>query len=73
MPDTETKWQGPCPEQCQLCKHPLSKATCFIDGRLYLRSTWAIMCYFCHLEHGDGLGVGRGQMYDTKTLVKLKG
>lgn len=53
-------WSGPPPARCDICRQPITVA--FIDGRT-ARGPWAAMCPVCHLVFGDGLGVGRGQLY----------
>ena len=42
--------------KCDLCK----KSEAEIDGKTDL-GPWANMCLSCHLMHGVGIGVGRGQ------------
>jgi hypothetical protein len=64
------KWNGSKPEDCQLCDRPLKKS--FVDGRVR-GSNWHILCEVCHIKFGVGLGVGRGQKYDLKTLEKVEG
>jgi hypothetical protein len=66
----EKKWLGTKYTECELCNRPIGKA--FIDGRTF-RGPWAIMCEECHEELGVGLGLGRGQKYDSKTLLKIEG
>lgn len=65
------KWMGTPPSKCQLCERYLKNA--FIDGKLVFGTSWAIMCTGCHSFHGVGLGAGRGQKYDLKTLEKIEG
>lgn len=64
------KWSSPVPEYCQLCGFTLSEF--FIDGKTKY-GPWGIMCQDCHEEHGVGLGTGKGQRYDARTLEKLEG
>jgi hypothetical protein len=67
-------WTGSPPETCDLCGTMIEKA--FVDGALK-HGPWAIMCPFCALAHGVGLGEGKGQLYtectNTGMFVKLKG
>ena len=56
------QWQGDLPKTCNLCNEKLVDT--FIDGRTQF-GPWAIMCQSCHLEHGVGLGLGRGQVYSV--------
>lgn len=71
MPTEEKKWFGAVPTKCDLCKGKFTDGA-FIDGRT-VYGPWAIMCSTCHSHSGHGLGVGKGQKYDSKTLVKLEG
>jgi hypothetical protein len=68
------KWLGSWPANCDLCGVPLNTETItfFVDGRTDT-SHWALMCPYCHRLHGDGIGTGRGQKYDSKTLEKVEG
>lgn len=54
---------SPVPAKCQLCQQPL-------DDKMFDACTqslgWAIMCQVCHLKHGRGLGVGKGQQYEKQ-------
>lgn len=69
----EKKWRGTWPADCQICGINLAEHTkYFIDGAT-ARGPWALMCELCHITHGRGLGVGRGQKYDSKTLKKVGG
>lgn len=49
---------------CQCCGGALGKT--FVDGRLRI-GPWAVMCRSCHRDLGVGLGIGRGQLYNTET------
>jgi len=51
------------PAKCQLCHEPIVDV--FIDGATKT-GQWAYMCTACHLIHGYGLGIGRGQRYVRK-------
>lgn len=64
------RWYGPAPKQCDICHVPLTQT--FVDGRTQF-GPWAIMCAGCHRDQAIGLGVGRGQRYDLKTLEKIDG
>lgn len=65
-------WHGPRPHTCQLCNSVFPPEGYFIDGAT-TRGPWAIMCGYCHIDQGFGLGTGRGQRYDLKTLEKVEG
>jgi hypothetical protein len=63
------KWLSPPPKQCDICRQPITGR--FVDGATRM-GPWAIMCEDCHREVGYTLGVGRGQMFDVKTLEKVQ-
>lgn len=65
------KWLGLPPHTCEVCQGDLGSV--FIDGKIKTSSQWAVMCFSCHGSHGYGLGVGKGQKYNTKTLEKIDG
>ena len=69
-----TVWSGSKPEQCDICKKPIT--TVFIDGNTSFGG-WANMCPDCHSQYGKGLGTGKGQKYNleatTKQFVKIGG
>jgi hypothetical protein len=67
------KWYGTWPADCDLCDVDLEACNYFVDGRIKNSYTWAMMCPICHKFEGVGLGTGRGQKYDSKTLEKLEG
>jgi hypothetical protein len=64
------KWMSAPPFNCELCNKPLVRR--FVDGKTTM-GPWALMCTACHHDQGIGLGEGRGQMYDLKTLEKVGG
>ena len=66
------KWKGTWPAKCDFCHGELTKVDWFVDGRTK-QGPWALMCPVCHLMDGVGLGTGRGQKYDSKTLEKIEG
>ena len=43
----------------------------FVDGVTH-EGPWALMCPDCFKKHGVGLGVGKGQKFDTKTKKKIE-
>ena len=69
--ENKTKWVGETPKECQLCHKPLPAV--FVDGTIWGTLSWAIQCPKCHAVHGDGFGLGKGQMYETKTGNKILG
>ena len=64
------KWCGSRPTKCDLCFKELIGV--FIDGKTD-EGPWGILCLPCHQTQGIGVGEGRGQVYDLKTLKKLEG
>ena len=65
------RWNGERPGHCDICKQTLTNGN-FVDGKTVMGG-WAAMCVGCHKLFGIGLGTGKGQLYDTFTLEKLKG
>ena len=63
-------WLSEVPKGCEVCQKPFGKY--FIDGQ-YMRGPWALMCETCHGMHGSGLGMGKGQKYDTVTKELVAG
>ena len=72
METKEKKWMGTWPAKCDLCDISLKDQEYFVDGRT-TGGPWALMCPYHHKHHGVGLGLGKGQKYDSKTRVKLEG
>ena len=58
------------PAKCDICRESLEGKE-FVDGKTRM-GPWGVMCRDCHKEHGWGLGLGRGQLYD-KDGVKIGG
>lgn len=56
-------WAGSPPSSCDLCKKAIINL--FVDGRTDL-GPWGFMCIPCHVLHGYGTGVGRGQKYEKQ-------
>lgn len=46
---------------CNICNCSVRRV--LIDGRLKLRSSWAVMCPRCYRKYGAGYGIGLGQVY----------
>ena len=53
----------PAPEKCDLCSKSIADEDYFIDGALEGSTKWAYMCSECFLENGEGIGLGKGQIY----------
>ncbi len=71
----EEYWEGAVPTICDLCKRPRVGKR-FIDGKTDL--DWrGIMCTSCHINYGNGLGAGKGQLYEYRRrgncFVKIAG
>ena len=67
------KWQGEA-ESCDICGESLdglSDKQWFVDGKTK-HGPWAVMCPMCFETYGVGLGIGKGQKYDVKTLEKME-
>jgi hypothetical protein len=69
----EKKWMGTTP----VCDFTSYDKVCkmepwFVDGKTK-QGPWALMCSDHYLNLGIGLGCGKGQRYDGKTLLKLEG
>jgi len=71
MTEKRKKWFGSKPDACDVCGR--KPTPYFVDGRLAGAHTWALMCPECFKALGVGLGTGKGQKYDSKTLEKLEG
>ena len=56
----EKFWCGEAPAICQVCDREIHGV--FVDGKTQW-DCWACMCKDCWEMHGEGLGVGLGQMY----------
>ncbi len=62
-------WSGSTPIYCDACNIAFGKF--FIDGNT-VSGRWGLFCESCHSEIGIGLGVGKGQKYDRKTLLRVE-
>jgi len=63
------KWSGDT--TCDFCKTDATRVgEVFYDGKTSL-GPWALMCKNCFRRYGIGLGLGKGQMYDSKTKEKI--
>lgn len=66
------RWLGSWPANCDQCATDLTKEKYFCDARTR-RGPWGLFCPECFEWLCDGLGIGRGQKYDSKTLEKIGG
>lgn len=64
-------WLGSTPVICEVCRQPLQNH--FYDFCMRGGRGWARGCEQCFKSHGCGLGIGKGQKYDLRTLEKLEG
>lgn len=77
-PKRVIKWMGEDRIECVVCLNfhykttDLTKEEYFVDGKTQM-GPWALMCPRCFKLYGVGLGTGRGQKYDSKTLEKVEG
>ena len=60
------KWMGTWPANCDLCKVDLAAAKWFTDQQTS-GGRWGLLCPTCSRTHGAHIG----QVYDSKTLIKL--
>lgn len=60
------QWYSPMPGECQLCHTLFGAGQKFIDGKT-AHGPWGVMCETCHVSHGVGLGIGKGQEYTWRT------
>lgn len=67
-----TKWNGTWPANCNSCLTDLRQHSTFYDAKT-IYGHWALLCPRCFREIGLGLGLGRGQEYDSGTREKLAG
>jgi len=62
---------------CNNCQGDLKKYDTYYDASvftpMYGRRIWGLFCKHCFGELGGKLGVGRGQEFDSKTNVQIKG
>ena len=67
------KWFGTWPAVCNMCGAFLPDETHFCDAKCN-DGMWGLFCPECHELYCSGrLGMGKGQKYDSKTLLKLEG
>ena len=67
------KWIGSF-SNCELCGTDLRRGNRFYDCSVPRYSgKWGLICENCFEVYQCKLGTGRGQEYDVKTKVKLRG
>ena len=65
------KWMGSKPASCDICGHRFKDNDRFFYDFAMRQGKWALGCEKCFKKHGLGLGNGKGQKYDLKTLEKM--
>lgn len=60
-------------KKCDICGVDIkTQYATYIDGKTR-NGSWATMCGACHMEHGVGFGLGKGQEFDIRTGKKVRG
>ena len=67
------KWNGSKPVRCDLCRGELKLKDQFFFDFKTSSGLWALGCPTCFVKHGGKLGLGCGQKYSLKNLVKVEG
>ncbi len=67
------KWNGTKPVKCDLCDQPYRATDQYFYDFKTSFGPWALGCQRCFKVQGGSLGLGCGQKYDLKTMVKLEG
>ena len=65
------KWMGKKPEKCQICQSTIGKV--FYDARIPAYGRWGLICQNCFELFNCSLGLGKGQKYNSETLIKIGG
>lgn len=55
---------------CEMCGNLVGKV--WYDAKIG-DGGWAKLCHECYKDYGTGLGMGKGQKFDTATGKKLEG
>lgn len=53
-------------DNCGLCDSSLEERHLFVDGCLRGQLIWSIMCAECFSRNGEGIGWGKGQLYQRQ-------
>jgi hypothetical protein len=56
-------WMGDL-DACDVCEHPFAPLRFMVDGDI--GPCWGNICARCFNQHGVGLGMGYGQVYESK-------
>lgn len=59
-------------ERCDLCSEPFVEGDLVYDARIRT-GQWSTICRICFMNHGVGLGTGKGQEYAYGNPNKLRG
>lgn len=69
----KSKWCGTWPANCGGCGQPLNECASFYDAYTPKYGCWGLFCPICAKRHGVRTGTGRGQKYNSETLIKEEG
>ena len=65
-------WGKERPIRCEMCDKPFGSRKRYFHDCRTTHGPWALLCANCWLCHGTGLGTGKGQKYNWKTLKRIK-
>lgn len=54
------------PDKCDICSIPLTSSRFMADTGIVDHSAWANMCADCAIFYGEGIGWGKGQLYEKQ-------
>ena len=66
------RWMGTKPVRCDICGHKFGDKDEHFYDFATRQGPWALGCDSCFKKYGIGLGIGRGQKYDVRTLYKVE-
>lgn len=63
------------PDECDICKCSFDGEKYMIDGGIHNHTAWACMCADCFNAFGEGIALGKGQLYmrDKKGWLLVNG
>lgn len=67
-----TSWLGTWPANCDNCGKPLEQESVFFDAKTKY-GPWGLFCQPCFSAICHGLGIGKGQCYETQNLQCIAG
>ena len=72
MKKTKISWLGTWPAKCDDCGRDVAIGKFFVDCYTSKFGCWALLCQTCFVVHKlkyhASLGLGKGQMFDSKTV-----